>query len=44
MNEKFHELGPGSLRKSYGPRIINDLHILTTEIELILYTVLAPDY
>lgn len=43
MNGRFHELGIGSLRKSYGHGRINDPHIPQTEIKLILYTVLASD-
>ena len=44
MNGKCHELGTGSLRKSYGPRKVNDPHILTIEIEFILHPVLISDY
>lgn len=39
MNERFHELGMGNLRKSYGHGMINDLDTPKTEIELILYAV-----
>ena len=38
MNERFHELGMGNLRKFYGHGMINDPDTPKTEIELIPYT------
>lgn len=39
MNERFHELGTGNLRKSHGHGTVNDPDTPKTEIELILYAV-----
>lgn len=43
VNEKFHELVTGCLRKFYGPGIVNDPHILKIGIKLVLYPVLASN-
>lgn len=34
VNEKFHELGTGCLRKFYGPGMVNDPHILKIGIRI----------
>lgn len=39
MNERFHELGTGNLRKCYGHGMVNDPNIPKPEIEKILCAV-----
>lgn len=39
--KRFHELGMGNLRKSYGHGMINDLDTPKTEVELILCEILG---
>lgn len=41
MNERFHEVGTGNLRKCYGQGMVNDPNVPKTEIEKILYAVLV---